>query len=68
VSLKWSDDGGHSWSQGQTAKAGGAGATAQRVRFTRIGQTRRNSGLYRIFQLSSGDVFPAALIGAEFEG
>jgi hypothetical protein len=68
VSLKWSDDGGHSWSQGQVAKAGGAGATAQRVRFTRIGQTRRNSGLYRIFQLSSGDVFPAALIGAEFEG
>lgn len=67
VSLKWSDDGGHSWSNGQIAKAGGLGETAQRVRFPRIGSTRRNSGLYRIFELSSGDVFPAALIGAEFE-
>ena len=67
VGLKWSDDGGNTWSQGQFAKAGKTGETAIRVRFPRLGQTRRNTGLYRIFQLSSGDVFPAALIGAEFE-
>jgi hypothetical protein len=33
--------------------------------FRRLGQTRRNSGLDRIFELSSTDVFPASIIGAE---
>jgi hypothetical protein len=35
--------------------------------FRRLGSTRRNSGLDRIFELSSTDQFPVALIGADLE-
>ncbi|MGH6737963.1 MAG: hypothetical protein ACREDY_02825, partial [Bradyrhizobium sp.] len=67
VVLRWSDDGGHLFSNEMFAAAGALGATAQRVKFNRLGSTRRNSGLYRIFELSSSDAFPAALIGAVLE-
>jgi hypothetical protein len=67
VVLRWSDDGGHNWSNEMIAHAGPPGATAQRVKFNRLGSTRRNSGLDRIFELSSTDTFPAKLIGAELE-
>lgn len=67
VMLRVSDDGGHNWKITRMASAGPAGATAQRVRFTRLGSTRLNSGLDRIFELSSTDQFAVALIGAELE-
>jgi hypothetical protein len=67
VSLTWSDDGGHSWAQGRIGAAGATGETAKRVIFRRLGSTRRNSGLDRIFELSSADPFPVAIVGAEFE-
>lgn len=67
VVLEWSDDGGHNWSAQHFIAAGPSGATAQRVRFNRVGSTRRNSGLDRIFRLSSSDVFPAAIIGVELD-
>jgi hypothetical protein len=63
--LRWSDDGGHNWSNEVFAAAGPPGATAQRVKFRRLGSTRRNSGLDRYFELSSTDPFPTALIGAD---
>ncbi len=63
--LRWSDDGGHLWSDEQFASAGPIGAAAQRVLFRRLGSTRRNSGLDRIFELSSTDAFGVGLIGAE---
>lgn len=66
VVLRWSDDGGHTWSNEQFAAAGKTGETARRVMFRRTGSTRRNSGLDRIYELSSTDVFTVALIGAEF--
>jgi hypothetical protein len=65
VVLRYSDDGGHTWSREMYASAGKTGQTALRVMFRRLGQTRRNSGLDRIFELSSTDVFPASIIGAE---
>lgn len=65
VELRWSDDGGHNWANQVMTAAGPPGATAIRVRFDRLGSTRRNSGLDRIFELSSADQFPAALIGAD---
>jgi hypothetical protein len=67
VSLRWTDDGGHNWSNEHLAAWGPTGATAQRVKWNRIGATRRNSGMDRIFEVSSSDPVRAALIGAELE-
>lgn len=63
--LRWSDDGGHNWSNGLIEAAGAPGKTAQRVIARRLGSTRRDSGLDRTFELSATDQFPVALIGAE---
>lgn len=63
--LRWSDDGGHSWSNSIQGSAGKTGETKRRVKFTRLGATRRNAGLDRVFELSSADPFAVALIGAE---
>ncbi len=67
LSLRWSDDGGHNWASPRIAAAGPIGKTAQRAMFRRLGSTRRNSGLDRIFELSSTDQFGVGLIGAELE-
>jgi hypothetical protein len=63
--LRYSDDGGNTWSTEHIAPVGPPGATAQRVMFHRLGSTRRGTGLDRIFELSSADQFPVTLIGAE---
>lgn len=65
--LRWSDDGGHTWSNYRIAAVGATGQTALRVKFNRLGSTRRNHGLDRYFELSSTDQFPVALIGANLE-
>lgn len=65
VMLRWSDDGGHTWSNQKFAAAGKTGQTSQRVKFNRLGGTRRNSGLDRIFELSSADAMNVALMGAD---
>lgn len=67
VMLEWSDDGGHNWSAQRIVLAGQTGETAKRVKFNRLGSTKRSAGLDRIFQLSSTDPFPVALIGAELD-
>jgi hypothetical protein len=64
VVLRWTDDGGHNWSNLQYASQGDLGHTAQRVMWRRIGSTRRNTGLDRIFEISSDDPVQVALIGA----
>ena len=65
VVLRWSDDGGHNWSNQYLQPAGTIGKTGQRVKYTRIGSTRRQHGLDRTFELSSTDAFTVSLIGAE---
>ena len=65
--LRHSDDGGHTWSPERYAGVGKTGETTRRVKFNRMGSTRRNNGLDRIFELSSTDPFPVALLGAELE-
>jgi len=65
--LRCSDDNGDTWPITRVSSVGKAGQTGFRVRFTRLGSTRRNSGLDRIFELSSTDKFRAAIIGAEIE-
>jgi hypothetical protein len=67
VILRWSDDGGHNWSNERFLSAGKTGETTRRVKANRMGSTRRNHGLDRIFELSSTDPFPVALMGAELE-
>jgi hypothetical protein len=67
IVLDWSDDGGNNWSDEHYASVGKVGQTALRVLFRRLGSTRRNSGLDRIFRLSSTDQFPVALIGADLD-
>lgn len=65
--LRYSDDGGHRWSYERFGSAGKPGDTARRVKFNRLGSTKRNSGLDRIFELSSTDQFKVALLGADIE-
>lgn len=65
VVLRWSDDGGHKWSNERFASAGKTGETARRVMFRRLGSTRFNTGLDRIFEISSTDDFFVGLIGAD---
>ena len=64
VLLRWSDDGGHNWSNEIIASAGETGETSQRVIFRRLGSTRRNTGLDRIFEISGDDYNQVALVGA----
>lgn len=63
--LRWSDDGAHTWSTERYASAGKAGQTAARVQFNRLGSTRRNSGLDRVFEISTTDPFRVAIINAD---
>lgn len=67
VILRWSDDGGHTWSDGHIAPVGGRGDTAFTVKYNRLGMTRRFSGSDRIFELSSTDPFKIAINDAEVE-
>lgn len=64
IELKWTDDGGHNYSNTQLASAGDTGETSKRVIWRRIGSTRRNSGLDRVFEVFSADPVQVALIGA----
>jgi len=65
--LRWSDDGGATWSDGRIVPAGKLGATAQSIKFNRLGSTRRFGGSDRIFELSSTDQFMTAIIAAEVD-
>ncbi len=62
--LRWSDDGGYNWSPEQYSAVGAAGVTWKRVFFPRLGSTKANKGLDRIFEISSTDQFQVALMGA----
>ena len=64
IELRWTDDGGHNYSNPQIGSSGDIGQTTQRVMWRRIGSTRRNSGLDRVFEVSSADPVQVALIGA----
>ena len=66
-SLRWTDDGGHTWSNEHLSAWGKIGETAKRVKWNRLGGTRRNSGMDRVFEVSSTDAVRAALIAAEMD-
>lgn len=65
--MRWSDDGGHNWSDYRIKAAGETGQTHRNVTFKALGSTRRNHGLDRIFELSSTDVWGVGIMGATVE-
>jgi hypothetical protein len=62
VMMRWSDDGGHSWSNEQFADAGKIGKYKTRVKFRRLGSSRD-----RVYEIKITDPVKAVLIGAEIE-
>lgn len=65
--LRWSDDGGHAWSNERILPMGKTGATAEPVKFNRLGSTRRFSRHDRIFELSGSDLAKVAIVGADVD-
>lgn len=67
IMLRWSDDGGHTWTKHRIKAAGRPGDTVTTVKFDRLGSTRRFAGADRIFELSSTDPFQVAILDAEID-
>jgi hypothetical protein len=63
VLLRWSDDGGHNWSNYHSANAGAIGRTGTRVFFRRLGDTEKLRD--RVYELSGTDPVFVAIQGAE---
>jgi hypothetical protein len=63
--LRWSDDGGKSWSGNRIVPVGPLGQTTFTVKFNRLGSTQRFGGSSRVFELSSTDPFKVSIISAE---
>jgi hypothetical protein len=61
--LRYSSDGGHTWSNEKTASAGKIGEYGARARFNRLG-----SGRNRVWELSFTDPCKFAVLGAVVEG
>lgn len=62
--LRWSDDGGKTWSGNRIIPVGATGKTAFTVKFNRLGSTKRFGGSTRIFELSSTDPFKVSIMSA----
>jgi hypothetical protein len=63
VMLRWSDDGGHTWSNYHTAKIGKIGEYYRRVFWRRLGMTLKLRD--RVYELSMTDPVKTAIMGAE---
>ncbi len=61
--LRWSDDGGHTWSSEHARSMGRIGATATRVIWRRLGMTLKLRD--RIYEVSGTDPVKIAIMGAE---
>jgi hypothetical protein len=60
--LRWSDDGGHTWSNEHWRDMGKIGETRQRVIWRRLGLSRD-----RIYELSGTDPNRITILGAELQ-
>jgi len=61
--LRWSDDGGHTWSNERWESLGPIGATQTRVIWRRLGATLKSRD--RVYELSAADPMVTAIMGAE---
>ena len=59
ITLRWSDDGGHSWSNGQDRSIGQSGNFKHRVMFRRLGVSRD-----RVYELVGADPVPYRIVDA----
>jgi hypothetical protein len=59
VMLRWSDDGGHTWSNSYARDCGQAGAYNTRVKWDRLGQSRD-----RVYEISMSDPIPWRIVDA----
>lgn len=65
VMLRWSDDGGHTWSNEHWAGIGKIGEYYKRVFFRRLGMTLKLRD--RVYELSGTDPVKIAIMGAELQ-
>lgn len=65
--LRWSDDGGFTWSDDRILAVGIKGDTTATIKFNRLGMTRRFAGSDRLFELSSTDPFVVSIMDAEVD-
>ena len=63
VMLRWSDDGGHNWSNEHWTSMGGIGRFGQRILWRRLGMTTRIRD--RVYEVSGTDPVKIAIMGAE---
>jgi hypothetical protein len=63
VLLRWSDDGGHNWSNYHKTDMGKTGQTAKRVIWRRLGMTMKLRD--RVYEISGTDPVKIAIMGAE---
>ena len=65
VMLRWSDDGGHTWSNEHWRSMGKAGEWGYRVFWRRLGMTEKLRD--RVYEVSGSDPVKLAIMGAELE-
>jgi hypothetical protein len=63
VMLRWSDDGGHTWSNEHWASMGKLGEYGKRVIWRRLGMTAKLRD--RVYEISGSDPVKIAIMGAE---
>ena len=63
--LRWSDDGGHTWSSEYWRDLGPIGATYTRVIWRRLGATMKSRD--RVYEVTAADPMVTAIMGAELE-
>ena len=63
VMLRWSDDGGHTWSNEHWRSLGAIGVYGQRVIWRRLGMTTKLRD--RVYEVSGTDPVKIAIVGAE---
>jgi len=63
VMLRWSDDGGHTWSHERWESLGPIGATQTRVIWRRLGATLKSRD--RVYEITAADPMVTAIMGAE---
>jgi hypothetical protein len=65
VMLRWSDDGGHTWSNEHWRNMGKIGETGRRVLWRRLGMTTKLRD--RVYEISGTDPVKIAIMGAELQ-
>jgi hypothetical protein len=63
VMLRWSDDGGHTWSREHWTSMGAIGAYGKRAFWRRLGMTLKLRD--RVYEISGTDPVPIYIVGAE---